>query len=447
MKTKLIKAVTNNFLLKLIGLILAVILWLVLSNMQDSVEKRIIAVPIVYDETYLNDNGYVAVGKPSSVAVQVWIRKSNISKLGSNDFIAKVDTSEFLGAKIKPAPESTKFILEISKKTAATYIEDWDYPKLNGRYIELEVDKIKSEMYTVGVNLTGEAPGGIRIDENQIISTPQRVLVKGPTNDFSALNTVKAVVDLSSIVLENGTGTVTAKLQMYDGNNRQLNNTDLTLSEETVEVKLGVVASKTASVNVAGYMGTPAIGYGCRDYDYEPKSVTITGTENALSQVTTITIPKTELDITDASENMTFEVNMEKYLPADISIAEEHPKNVTVTVTIEKLDEEIFLLSTENLQMIGCKEDYEYEIMSSTVEITLRAFKEELTAEKVSEAHLQGSINVTGIEPGEKSQMLPVLLSMDSQYSLVGDVEVEVMVRHKEDVDITAEESSDAVDE
>ncbi len=436
MKVKITKILTNNLGLKVVGLVLACLLWLVLSNMQDAVQKRTLVVPIQYDEGYLVENGYVASSKPTSVAVQVWVRKSNISKLESDDFIAKVDTSEFLGSKLKLAPEKTKFNLEISKKTAATYIEDWDYPKIQGRYVEFEVDKIKSEIYPIGTNLIGTAPDGVSIDQKQIRIIPHRIMVTGPTNSFGNLNSVKAVVNLADLVIEDGSATVQGKLQMYDGNDKAISNAKLTLTQETVTVVLNVAASKTASVNIAGYMGEPAIGYGCRGYDYQPKSVTITGSETALAQVTTISIPKTEIDITGATGNMTFEVDMEKYLPADISIDEQASKNVTVTVLIEKLAEQSFLVSTENLQMIGCEDDYIYEILSPSVEITLRAFEEELTAEKVSNAHLQGSINLKGVVPDGSIQKIPVLFAMDSQYSLVGDVYVEVSVREKEEMSV-----------
>lgn len=443
MKTKIIKFFTTNLALKVLGLVLATLLWLVLSNMQDSVVKMLVSVPIQYDETYLTENGYVVLEKNAKASVQVWARKSNISKVDADDFIASVDTSEFLGSKIKTSPDTTKFNLVITKKKSATYIEDWDYLKSQGQYLEMEVDKIKSELYTIGTNLTGEVPAGVRIDAGQIQITPQRVLVSGPTSHFGNLNSIRAIVDLSTLVLGGGVGTATAKLQMYDGNNRVLANTGLILGQDTVEVKVGVVASKTASVNVAGYMGDPASGYGCRDYDYEPKSVTIIGSEAALSQVTTISIPKAELDISAATGDMTFEIDMTKYLPAGISIAEDEPSSVSVTVSIEKLDEASFLLSTENLQMIGMNEDYEYEIISPHVEITLRAFKEDLTAERVSEAHLQGSINVTGIEPGDAVSLVPVLLSMDSRYSLVGDVQIEVMI-HEKGADLSEPDETDS---
>ncbi len=447
MKTKVSKVFTNNLGLKILGFILAALLWLALSNMQDSVEKRTLVVPVIYDESYLTENGYVASNKPTGVAVQVWVRRSNIAKLEADDFIAKVDTSEFLGSKLRTAPEKTKFNLEISKKTAATYIEEWDYPKIQGRYVEFEVDKVKTEFYRVGINLTGEAPDGVRIDASQIMINPQRVAVSGPTNSFGNLNSVKAIVDFSQLKVEDGAAAVTAKLQLYDGNNKPLNNTRLTLSQETVEVTMGLLASKTASISVVGYMGEPAAGYGCRNYDYEPKSVVITGTQNALAQVTTISIPKTELDISEATGDKTFEVSLQKYLPADISIPEEEAASIKVTVKIEKLEEASFLLSTENLEMIGCDDRYEYEILSPNVEITLRAFKEDLTAEKVSAAHLQGSINVTGIEPDGSTKLLPALLSMDRQYSLVKDVYIEIDIRSKEELSSAEDVFSSEIDE
>lgn len=428
MENKIKQFFTENLLLKIIGLLLAVLLWLVLSNMQDPVVSRSISVPITYDDSSLDAGNYVATSRPTTVLIPYKVRKSNVGKVKTDDFTVTVDMSEYLGGTISEAPETTKFALTIQKKQSATYIEDWEYPKAQGRYVEVVVDTIKTQSYRVDVEPQGQLPEGFQMGD--LLISPQRVKVKGPTNEFANVAAVKATVDLSQITEE--TSSVTAQLHLYDGNNRMISNSTLELSQDTVEVTVGLKTSKQVAVSVDRYSGEPADGYACSSFDYEPKMVEVTGSKAALANISTIRIPKTGLDITGATENKSFEINLENYLPADISLADGQPSTVTIQFEIEKLEQKSFLIPTDTFQFVGTNDRYEYEILTPTVEIVLSSFAEELEAFKTTGGHLQGRINVTDMEPNGTTQFMPVLITIDSQYSLVQDIMVEIRITDRE---------------
>ena len=73
--------------------------------------------------------------------------------------------------------------------------------------------------------------------------------------------------------------------------------------------------AKEISISIAGSSGTPADGYVVSKVDYSPKLLTISGSKNALANISTVSIPSRELDITGASSNKTFEIAIEQYLP------------------------------------------------------------------------------------------------------------------------------------
>lgn len=439
MESKIRQFLTENLLQKIIGLLLGVLLWLVLSNMQDPLISKTMSVPIVYDESWITDNNYVVTAKPGTVQITYRIRKSNISKVKSDDFTASVDLSEYIGSGIREAPETTKFNLVVQKKSSASYIEDWEYPKTQSRYVEVVVDTIKSEMYPIEINAQGELADGFQMGD--LLVNPVRVRVTGPTSSFANLTSVKAAVDLSKITEENVS--VTADLHLYDGNDRMISNTNLQLSQDTAEVTVGLLTSKQIGISVERYSGEPAPGYVCSNFDYEPKTVTVTGSRAALANVSTIKIPKAGLDISGATESKSFVMNLEDYLEADLSLADGEPETVTITFDIEKLEQRTFLISTDTFQFIGTDDRYSYEIVSPTVDVVLSSFAEELDAFPTTGGHLQGTINVSGMEPDGSTSYVPVMISIDSQYSLVADIIVEIKITQKtEESSASGEQSS-----
>ena len=180
---------------------------------------------------------------------------------------------------VKEAPEASKISIEITKASSATYIQSWEYPQSQG-YVKVVLDTLKSATYLVQFNTTKELPEGYQV--GTLSSDPSRVTVSGPTSAFSNLAAVKANVDLSAIT---DGGSVTAPLALYDGNNRTLSGSGLTISQSTVEVTVSLNQAKEISISIAGSSGTPADGYVVSKVDYSPKLLTISGSKNALANI------------------------------------------------------------------------------------------------------------------------------------------------------------------
>ena len=236
------KLFLKNFPLKLLGFVLAVLLWLVLNNTQDPVITSSVSVPITYEEGGLAEKNMVAISKPNAITIPVKLHRSRLRYLSADDFTVKADLTEVIGD-VKEAPEASKISIEITKASSATYIQSWEYPQSQG-YVKVVLDTLKSATYLVQFNTTKELPEGYQV--GTLSSDPSRVTVSGPTSAFSNLAAVKANVDLSAIT---DGGSVTAPLALYDGNNRTLSGSGLTISQSTVEVTVSLNQAKEIARN------------------------------------------------------------------------------------------------------------------------------------------------------------------------------------------------------
>ncbi len=433
MKNKSQKYFLTNIPLRLLGIVLAILLWLVLSNTQDPVITSSVTVPITYDESGLAEQNMVAITKPTSITIPVKLHRSRLRYLSSDDFTVTADLTEVIGD-IKEAPDTSKVSIEITKTSSANYIQSWEYPQSQG-YIRVVLDTLKSATYLVQFNITKELPEGYQV--GTLSSDPSRVTVSGPTSAFSNLASVKANVDLSTIT---DSSSVTASLALYDGNNRVLTGSGLTISQESVEVTVGLNQTKEISISIAGSSGTPADGYVVSKVDYTPKLLTISGSKTALANISTISIPSEELDITGASQNQTFEIAIDPYLPEGITVSEGQSGTIFVTIELEQLQTESFQIDVEQFQLINTKDEYEYEIIDPTLTVTLQALQADLDI--LDPETLQGTIDVGGLGAGEYINV-PVTLALDSAYTLTEDLIASVRIIDK----AASVESSESMDE
>ena len=285
------------------------------------------------------------------------------------------------------------------------------------------LDTLKSATYLVQFNTTKELPEGYQV--GTLSSDPSRVTVSGPTSAFSNLAAVKANVDLSAIT---DGGSVTAPLALYDGNNRTLSGSGLTISQSTVEVTVSLNQAKEISISIAGSSGTPADGYVVSKVDYTPKLLTISGSKNALANISTVSIPSRELDITGASSNKTFEIAIEQYLPEGITLSEGQSGTISVTIELEQLQTESFQIDASQFQLVNTKPEYEYELIDPALTLTLQALQADL--DSFNPETLQGTIDVGGLEAGEYINV-PVTLTLDSAYTMTQDLIVSVRIIDK----------------
>lgn len=149
--------------------------------------------------------------------------------------------------------------------------------------------------------------------------------------------------------------------------------------------------------------------------DYSPKLLTISGSKNALANISTVSIPSRELDITGASSNKTFDIAIEQYLPEGITLSEGQSGTISVTIELEQLQTESFQIDASQFQLVNTKPEYEYELIDPALTLTLQALQADL--DSFNPETLQGTIDVGGLEAGEYINVL-VTLTLDSAYTM-----------------------------
>ena len=123
------------------------------------------------------------------------------------------------------------------------------------------------------------------------------------------------------------------KVVFYDANGKTIDDLEnVSLSQQEAEYTVVVHKKKDLQIS-ATTAGTPQSGYSLEGISVSPKTVSVSGNENLLEGISSITLPA--LDISSVNSDVVKKYSLEDFLPKGLSLTE--PNNtVTVKAKIQK---------------------------------------------------------------------------------------------------------------
>ena len=226
--------------------------------------------------------------------------------------------------------------------------------------------------FVVQANATGTPAEGYALGEMSV--TPNLLKVSGPKTVVSQIVSVKANVDISGMSAEIKDSVVPVLL---DEKGESIDTTQLTLNLSTVTVNAQILSQKSVAIK-ANYSGTPAEGYEVISLSANPDQVQIKGDTAVLNAISMITIPKDVIQVDDVDRKFEQQVDISKYLPEGVSLADSTQATVIITVDVEQLERETFSVPVENIEIDNLPEGYHIEYNKHNVEFVIYGLKKDL---------------------------------------------------------------------
>lgn len=393
------KMITNNIGLKLLAAVFAIILWLVVVNIDDpKISQRFTASVVIENADYLTDQGkyFEVLDNTNTIVFTVTAKRSYIEKLSNTDFKAVANMEN---AAIDNESGTGKVPIEV---TALRYSAQVTISKAS-QNLEIALDELAQEQFIVGVETVGTLPGDCALGD--VAVSPNLLKVSGPESVVSRIDRVVASVDVTNMT-EDVVASVIPVL--YDSDGNTIDKSELTLNLATVTVTAKILDIKDVSL-IFNASGTPADGYTYTGMEFEPKTIAIKGTASALNSVTAITIPESALDISGAREDITQVIDVAEYLPSGVTVADASEAKVTVTVHIEQLSTRTFNLFSSLIDVLNLPEGYELNFDTTVVRITLSGISEDIAA--LDTSSIDASIDASQLTPG--THEVEVALDLD----------------------------------
>lgn len=365
MLTKLKMSLTNNIGLKFLAVLIALVLWLAIVNVNDP-EKTITVsnIPIsVTNESAITSRDMVYnVKSEQYLNITVSGKRSIVSNLSAEDFRATASLKELSKVNSIPVDVTTKNAslgrkITIVKRSAQTILVD--------------VENVEEKDFTdLVVEYTGKVADGY-VAGLSSMSTDE-VTVKAPT---SIIDKIKKVAVRCSL---DGTNTNISKkcpVILYDKNDKEIKSDEIELSDKKIRVNVNVLRAKQVPISTINKdeLGKPADGYVVDDVILSSDSITVYGSEESLDSIESLDI-QDDIDVSDAKGDVTQNIDVTGKLPKGLSVSGE--STITVKVLIKKLITRTFEYDASEVSLNDLSSNLDVQLVTKKVKVTLQGEEE-----------------------------------------------------------------------
>ena len=374
----------RNWGLKLASFLVAVILWVIVTNINDPVGTfRAYNVPVkIQNADLITNNGQVYEildGTDVIDTVTITAKRSIIDSLNESNIVAVADMNDL-----------TRLNTINIRLSTNKYNDKLESIKGNIDSVKLNIENERTKTLQLRTETTGTVKEGYMVGD--MTAEQNLIAISGPESVISQVKRAVASVDISGFTNNIGTD---AEIRLYDENDRLVTSNTIVKNISKVRVTVEILETKTVAVNWKS-SGVPARGYQATgEISATRNSVLIAGRSKLIEGIDSIEIPDTVLDITGVTENLETIIDLNDYLPDGVILAEEDFEGkVRVDVMVEPVVEKVVTMQTNRINILNMPEGFKYEIMDEedTYEITLVGLARDL--DELDIDALQASIDI-----------------------------------------------------
>lgn len=305
----------NNWALKLISFVAAVIVWIYIIIVIDpSVDYTLKDVPIEYNEELLTEQGLSIVSdiKPT-VEIKLRGSRKKLYNIDSDKVIAKADLSNI--------DKIGDYRLNVRVSIINEYV---DIVSVKPDVVDVTVDKIIERRENIQVESVGNLAEGFEAGEVQLSS--ESVLLKGASSLVN--NIAKAVVYLNYNDAKYDI-TSTEKIVLLDYSGNVIESSDITKDIDAVNVVCPVLERKNVDVALNSGNSLP-LGY---KVEISPNILTVYAKSDVISDITSVSTEYVDLSSLRGAEK-----HVQLIIPEGVQVRG-GITSVTVKVTPDVADE------------------------------------------------------------------------------------------------------------
>ena len=337
------KKLTSNIGLKILSVLLAAILWLVITNVEDPVKSRPftnVAVDIQNEEVINVPDKVYEIIEGETVSFRVLAKRSVVDNLTSNDFNVTADFSKLLSG-------GNTVLIDVTSKKGEVTITD-----LKPKTLTIRQEEISKEDFKVNVVQKGEVTEGYYVGEKT--ASPLIVRVSGPKGRIDKIKEVVVEVDVTGASQSMNRIAVPKAL---DEEGNEMDATKLDFSDDYIQVNLKLYKTKTVEL-LAQTEGNPAEGYVVTGLDYEPKTVVIASEDDrALDKINYLQITE---NIEGEKSNLERDIDLKEALdlPKGVILVGDN-LTVGMNIKIERLETKEITIWPNDIELRNRKADQE----------------------------------------------------------------------------------------
>lgn len=378
------KNIFDNWALKLSSVAIAIVLWVVVYNINDPVITSTVRnVPVTFVNTEaLTDNGQVFEvlnGTDVVRSISMSATRSVIDDLKDSDIKVEADFTKMkLDGTVEIRVYSEKHNDAISFKTSTSEVQLLVEDKVD-RYLSLDVE------------LTGEPREGYIVGNAAL--EWNRISVSGAESKVAAIDKAKAIVDITDTSEDIFSY---ADIVLYDKEGTELSRDGISLNMRTVGTTVEILKTKTVPV-VYHSEGIAAEGYSVTgEIMAEIDELEVAGKEKVLAALSEIVVEGDKLYFEDAAADVALTIDLDDYLPNGIIRADKQGNgHAGVTVRVSPIIEREYTIRTGQVQLVNIPEGYSVVHVLADAEVKVTVRGSEYLLEQLNPNLITGEFDVT----------------------------------------------------
>lgn len=345
MKNKIL----NNFGLKVLSVVCAVILWIVVINISDyMMTVNIYNIPVeqINGDALSELDKIYDVASGDTVDIIVKGRRTVVSKLSASDFVATADLSTM----------SITNTVQIFVSAKNNEVNNNITIICTDNSMSLNLEEKITKQFPIKVYQDGETADKFAVGEISV--TPNIITVEGPESAVNKITEARIKVNVTG---QSKSFDVSTAVNFYDAYGEEITNDKMSLDQDTVTANISIYPVKEIPVEL-NVTGNPKEGYEISDIIYQPQTVLIAGDNEDLRDLKKIEI--NNVSVSGLDENLETVLDLKNYLPEGIHIAQPN-EDIAVTVVIEKLNKKEIVLTDKDITLEGTDAKYDYTVKVS----------------------------------------------------------------------------------
>lgn len=315
---------TNNWGLKVLAFFIAVMLWLIVVNIDNPIKQKVytgIPVTVINTEVLAEEQQtFYIVDDTQTISVTITAQRKVLQKIVPDDIVAVANMKE-LTLKTQIPIDVTVNGYKVESAVATP------------RNLQVKLEEEQTKTFPIIPTTTGTVRDGFAL--GKIEAVPEKVTIRGPKSVLERIGRVEASVNVSGL---SQTQVLASELVLYDRNNEEIDQKLLTNNIGTGGVGVSVQVLHTRSIPLTFNTSEirAAWGYEFVDITYQPMELMLAGEKEVLNEIEEIKVPSSALAMTGLTDRTEKVVDISGYLPKDVQLVDKNAGSVVVTINVEK---------------------------------------------------------------------------------------------------------------
>jgi len=386
--------IKNNLGMKILSVVIGILIWFLVSASNDPiVTKRYSNIPVnLINSNILTESGMTySVESGDTVDIIVKGNKSIMNLITKSDFTAEADLSQL-----------TKWGTARIQVTALRYADRLEITLGNTQVVSVNVEEIRARSLKVVVNATEKPAKGYVIGSPT--SSPSLIEVVGPQSKIEKIAGISVDVNVAGASEDVKEKILQSEYILFDENGEEISQDLLTFEQKSLKATVPILKKKEVTIKLET-KGNPKEGYSLSSLEYEPKKLVITGREDEIKDLKSITLDS--ISIEGLSKTYTDEIKItDEFLREktgkDIQNYDESVSAISVKVVIEKTISRTIRFKSSDIEIRNNKNNYKVAFAVNDYSISFRGAASVVNGLKIDD--FEPYINLESIELSDEGE-------------------------------------------